>query len=121
MQSIQRELPMQTATQSRRKRSTTKSKRDRPRRPQRARKPLRMSTPEAQRSLIDEIDDRQETLLNDLAALNARVEALLNECLATREQQRLAEEGNADAPSTLSGPSVLISQSLAAAAVPQEC
>lgn len=80
-----------------------------------------MSTPEAQRTLIDEIDDRQEALLNDLSSLNARVEAVLNECLAAREQQRLAEEDVDDPPSTLAGPNVLISQSPAAASVPQEC
>ena len=70
--------------------------------------------------MIDDIDDRQDVLLNDLATLNARVEALLNECLATREQQRLAEEEDSE-PSSLAGPNVLISQSLAAAAALQEC
>ena len=112
---------MPTATQSLRNRSTAKRKVARPRRPRRSGKPLRMSTPEAQRTLIDEIDDRQEALLNDLESLNARVEALLNECLAAREQQRLAEEAVADPPSSLAGPNVLISQSLAEASVPQEC
>ncbi len=79
-----------------------------------------MSSPESQRTLIDEIDDRQEVLLNDLSTLNARVEALLNECLAAREQQRLAEEEISE-PSTLGGLNVLISQSPAVASVPQEC
>ena len=51
-----------------------------------------MSSPESQRSILDEIDDRQEALLHDLACLNARVETLLNDCLAAREQQRSAEE-----------------------------
>ena len=78
-----------------------------------------MSTPEAQRTLIDEIDDRQEALLNDLASLNARVEALLNECLANREQQRLAEEDLE--PASLAGPNVLISRSPAITSAPQEC
>jgi hypothetical protein len=55
-----------------------------------------MCTPEAQRTLIDDIDDRQDILLDDLATLNARVEALLNECLATREQQRRAEEDESE-------------------------
>lgn len=103
-----------------------------------------MSTPEAQRTLIDEIDDRQEALLNDLASLNARVESLLDECLAAREQQRLAEEADSEvgptlaplattsednsdqqdqaAPETsLAGPNVLISQSPAVTSAPQEC
>lgn len=79
-----------------------------------------MSTPEAQRTLIDEIDDRQEALLNDLASLNARVEALLNECLAAREQQRQAEE-MIDEPSTLAGPNVPIFQSPEVISAPQEC
>ena len=79
-----------------------------------------MSSAESQRTLIDEIDDRQEVLLNDLSTLNARVEALLNECLAAREQQRLAEEEISE-PSTLGGLNVLISQSPAVASVPQEC
>ena len=107
---------MPTATQPRQKRSTAKRKATRRNRPRRPRKPLRMSTPEAQRTLIDEIDDRQEALLKDLASLNERVEALLNDCLATREQQRLAEE-EISGPATLAGPDVLISQSPAAAAV----
>lgn len=110
---------MPTATQPVRKRSTIRRKvaRSRPRRPG---KIPRMSTPEAQRTLIDDIDDRQEALLNDLDSLNARVEALLGECLAAREQQRLAEEEISE-PSSLAGPNVLISQSPAAAAAPQEC
>ncbi|HRX82135.1 MAG TPA: hypothetical protein P5307_23875 [Pirellulaceae bacterium] len=135
---------MPTATQSRQKRSTTRRKVARPRRPRKPSKPLRMSSPEAQRTLIDEIDDRQEALLNDLTALNARVEALLNDCLAAREEQRLAEEADtgegavttpaetksqdgfrrqdqATSGTTLAGPNVLISQSPAAASTPQEC
>ena len=111
---------MPTATQPRPKRATAKRKSARPRRPGNPRKPLRMSTPEAQRTLIDDIDDRQEALLNELASLNARVEALLNDCLATREQQRLAEAEDAE-PSSLAGPNVRIFQSPAAVSVPQEC
>ena len=85
-----------------------------------------MTSPEAERSLIDEIDDRQEALLNDLASLNTRVEALLNDCLAAREQERLAGEADLEpllvpGSATLAGPSVLISQSPAAVAAPQEC
>ncbi len=60
-----------------------------------------MTTPDAQRTLIDEIDERQDALLNDLASLNVRVEALLNDCLATREQQRLAEEEEAEPASAV--------------------
>ena len=89
---------MPTATQPRLKRATAKRKRTRPRT---ARKPLRMSTPADQRTLIDEIDERQDVLLNELASLNARVEALLNDCLATREQQRVAEEEEAEPASTV--------------------
>ena len=111
---------MPTATQPRQRRTTTRRKVTRPRRPRKPSKPLRMSSPEAQRTLIDDIDDRQEALLNDLATLNARVEALLNECLAAREQHRAVEEV-IEPPSTLAGPNVLISQSPAAASVPQEC
>lgn len=43
-----------------------------------------MSSPAVQRTLIDEIDERQNHLLDEIDALNARVEALLNQCLATR-------------------------------------
>ena len=111
---------MPTSTPPRRKRSATKRKAALPRRPRRPSKPLRMSSPEAQRTLIDDIDDRQEVLLNDLSSLNARVEALLNECLAAREQQRQAQE-ELDVPSTLAGPNVRICQSPVAASVPQEC
>ena len=135
---------MPTATQPRQKRATSRRKVARPRRPRKPSKPLRMSSPEAQRTLIDEIDDRQEALLNDLTALNARVEALLNDCLAAREEQRLAEEADTGeaavstppetkrgdnfrrqdrvtSGATLAGPNVLISQSPAAASAPQEC
>ena len=111
---------MPTATQPRRKRSTAKRKVARPRRPQRLGKPVRMSTPEAQRTLIDEIDDRQDALLNDLTSLNARVEALLNDCLAARERERLAEE-DIDEPSTLAGPNVQTFQLPAVILAPQEC
>ncbi len=111
---------MPTATHPLQKRSTARRKVARPRRPRRTSKPLRMSSPEAQRTLIDEIDDRQEVLLNDLASLNARVEALLDKCLASREEQRRAED-EIDGPSSLAGPNVLISQSPSAASAPQEC
>lgn len=87
---------MPTATQPRPKRITAKRKSARRFRPRKPRQPIRMSTPEAQRTLIDEIDDRQDVLLNELASLNSRVEALLNECLATREEQRRAEEEEAE-------------------------
>lgn len=80
-----------------------------------------MSSPDEQRTLIDEIDERQEALLNDLSSLNARVEALLNDCLAAREEQRKAEEEIVDGPSSLVGPNVQISQSPAAISTPQEC
>lgn len=135
---------MPTETQLRRKRLTRKRKVVRPRRPRRPAKIPPMSSPDAQRTLIDEIDERQESVLNDLVSLNARVEELLNECLATREEQRLADEADTIVESvltpdsagvdlesevpestattiTLVGPNVLTSQSLAGASAPQEC
>ena len=78
-----------------------------------------MSTPEAQRTLIDEIDDRQNELLEQLAALNTRVEELLNTCLQAREQERVdAGEGESSIPG---GPNAPISQSPEVTADPQEC
>ena len=39
-----------------------------------------------ERALIEDLDARQNTVLDRLAELNARVESLLNECLAARDQ-----------------------------------
>jgi len=49
-----------------------------------------MTTPDAERSLLDQIDARQDELLAELDRLNERVEALLSDCLRTREADRLA-------------------------------
>ncbi len=79
-----------------------------------------MTSPEAQRSLIDDIDDRQEALLSELEALNARVEQLLDECLASRDRERLAEAGD-NAETTPADPGAPISQWPATASALQEC
>ena len=39
-----------------------------------------------QRDLIEDLDTRQNHVLDRLAELNARVESLLNECLAARDE-----------------------------------
>lgn len=44
-----------------------------------------MTSPTNQGHLIDELESRQNDVLNRLAELNARVEGLLNECLAARD------------------------------------
>ena len=79
-----------------------------------------MSTPESQRSLIDEIDDRQEELLKQLAELNARVETLLDSCLKARDEERVDPQP-ADGSAIPGGPNVQICQSPAATSSPQEC
>ena len=79
-----------------------------------------MSTPESQRSLIDEIDDRQEQVLQQLAELNGRVEALLDSCLKARDQERVDPESG-PGESIPGGPNVRIYQSPSAAASPPEC
>jgi hypothetical protein len=79
-----------------------------------------MSTPESKRSLIDEIDDRQNDLLNQLATLNARVESLLDTCLQAREEERMDVETRDGTPIP-GGPNVPISQLPEAAVAPQEC
>ena len=111
---------MPSSTPLRHKRAVSKRKAARPRRPRNPGKLLRMSSPEDQRTLIDEIDERQETLLHELDSLNARVEALLDECLAARQQERVEAE-ELEAPANPAGPNVLTCRSLAAAAAPQEC
>ena len=44
-----------------------------------------MTTPSNQVQLIDELESRQNDVLDRLAELNARVEGLLNDCLAARD------------------------------------
>ena len=44
-----------------------------------------MSDPARQLTVIDEIDNRQNEVLNQLDALNARVEELLKECVPSHE------------------------------------
>jgi hypothetical protein len=39
-----------------------------------------------QRSLLEELEARQDEVLNELDQLNERIEALINECLGNRDQ-----------------------------------
>lgn len=50
-----------------------------------------MSDPVRQLTVIDEIDNRQNEVLNQLDELNARVEQLLKECTPNREQEEAVE------------------------------
>ena len=47
----------------------------------------RMSTPSNEGNLIDDLESRQNDVLDRLADLNSRVEGLLNECLQARENR----------------------------------
>ena len=51
-----------------------------------------MSDHVMQRSLLEEIDARQEEVLSQLHELNQRVEALLKETLAARQADVAADE-----------------------------
>jgi hypothetical protein len=51
-----------------------------------------------QRDLIEDLDTRQNDVLDRLAELNARVESLLNECLAARDEALKAAETETAAP-----------------------
>jgi hypothetical protein len=51
-----------------------------------------------QRELIEDLDTRQNDVLDRLAELNARVESLLNECLAARDEALKAAEVETNAP-----------------------
>lgn len=43
-------------------------------------------------SLLDELEQRQDEVLTQLDQLNARIEALLNECLQTRNPELQAAD-----------------------------
>ena len=60
----------------------TKVKRRRRKAPVGKRNPRKMTTPAQQSNIIDEIDARQNDVLDQLDQLNRRVEALLQECTA---------------------------------------
>ena len=51
-----------------------------------------------QRALIEDLDTRQNDVLDRLAELNARVESLLNECLAARDEALKAAEAEFTSP-----------------------
>ncbi len=85
-----------------------------------------MSSPRQQASLIDELDARQNDVLDRLAELNARVETLLRSCLELREtsaEELAASEPGSDnqRPFNPAGPTAPICQSPAAAETPPEC
>jgi hypothetical protein len=48
--------------------------------------------------LIEDLDKRQNEVLDRLAELNARVESLLNECLAARDEALKAADAESAAP-----------------------
>jgi hypothetical protein len=54
-----------------------------------------------QAALLEDLDQRQNAVLEQLAELNASVEALLKECLSTREQA--SEAVQADPPKKQKG------------------
>lgn len=47
-----------------------------------------MSDAASEQSLLEDLDARQDQILEALDELNARVERLLNECLSGREEPR---------------------------------
>ena len=107
---------------------TTKRRRKRRSRPKRPTKKFcRMTTPEDEQTLIDQIDLRQTELLDQLAALNSRVESLLEEWTQTRDENRVDEnrvdEVRVDEvePASPAGPSAPTFQLPSANAAPQEC
>ena len=51
-----------------------------------------MSDNPRQCSLLDELDQRQNEVLDELDNLNARIEGLLEECLESRKAELAAEE-----------------------------
>jgi hypothetical protein len=82
-----------------------------------------------QRELIEDLDGRQNDVIERLAQLNSRVESLLNECLTARNQASKAvdtysgpiirhEASSISASAILSDPSAPISQSPATGAGP---
>lgn len=73
-----------------------------------------------QSKLLEELDQRQNDVLDQLATLNSRIEAFLQECLAERDQacQGTDVDAPASAPAsqvTLSGRGARTSQSPVAA------
>lgn len=101
---------------------TTKRRPKRRSRPRRPTKKLRMTSPEAGSSLIERIDSRQNELLDQLAELNAKAEALLSEWTQTREDElQQAEPADLESDASHAGPGAPIFQSPAADAAPQEC
>ncbi len=68
-------MPSTALRRGRRKRTTRVSKR----------KPRTMTNPVEQLSLIDEIDRRQNEVLDRLDELNEQVESLLKKCLPAKE------------------------------------
>jgi hypothetical protein len=55
-----------------------------------------------QRTTADELDHRQDHVLQQLAELNARVESLVNACLKARDQR--ARDINASERAAADGP-----------------
>lgn len=51
-----------------------------------------MSDHEGKSSLLEQLEQRQDEVLAQLDQLNARIEALLNECLQTRNPEFQAAE-----------------------------
>lgn len=90
-------------------------RRSRPKRP--TKKFCRMTSPEDEQSLIDQIDRRQTELLDQLAELNVRVETLLSEWTESRTEERIDEAE----PASPAGPSAPTFQLPSAAEAPQEC
>lgn len=64
-----------------------------------------MTSPNNQASLIDELESRQNDVLDRIAELNARVEDLLNECLVARDA-RLKEETDREQAASMQPKSV---------------
>lgn len=80
-------------------------------------KKLRMTTPDPDESLIEQIDLRQNELLDQLSDLNGRVESLLKEWTQSRDDERV-DQAEAASPS---GPSAPTFQSPVTDAAQQEC
>jgi len=52
-----------------------------------------MSEQSCRRTLLQDLDSRQDDVLRQLDDLNSRVESLLKTCLAEREQRLASETG----------------------------
>ena len=82
------------------------------------------NAPSEERTLLQELDERQDHVLEELTKLNQRVETLLNECLdrsGPGGQPTVGEGcGSGIPPAIIPGdPNALISQSPESIAVPQ--